>query len=95
MAQPLFARPRSSKLMDAPFRPKPEDMAYLRRMGWTVLIAAVLLMAWRASELLLLAFGSVLGAVMFRSAARGLQSLGVRNWRAALALGITLRSAIC
>jgi predicted PurR-regulated permease PerM len=76
--------------MEAPFRPKPEDMAYLRRLGWTILIAAILLMAWRASDLLLLAFGSVLGAVMFRSAARGLQGLGLRNWHAALALGTLL-----
>lgn len=78
----------------APFRPHPEDHAYLRRLGWTVLVAAVLLMVWRASDLLLLAFGSVLGAVMFRSAARMLQGFGLANWRIALALGTLLVLAL-
>jgi len=76
--------------MHAPFRPKPEDIAYLRRLGWTVLVACVLLIIWRASDLLMLAFGSVLGAVMFRSAARLLQRIGLRNWRIALTLGTAL-----
>ena len=80
--------------MEAPFRPRPEDMSYLRRLGWTVLIAAILLMAWRASDLLLLAFGSVLGAVMFRSAARLVQRLGLKNWKAALAIGTTFVLAL-
>lgn len=77
-------------MVDAPFRPRPEDLSYLRRLGWTVLVASLLLMAWRASDLLLLAFGSLLGAVMFRSAARLMQKIGVRNWSAALVLGILL-----
>lgn len=77
-------------MMHAPFKPGPEDLTYLRRLGWTVLIAAILMMAWRASDLLLLAFGSLLGAVMFRSAARLIQRLGVRNWSVALGLGTLL-----
>ena len=81
-------------MIEAPFKPRPEDMAYLRRLGWTVLIASVLLMAWRASDLLLLGFGSVLGAVMFRSAARLIQRLGLRNWKAALGLGTLLVLAL-
>ncbi|MEW9856310.1 AI-2E family transporter [Novosphingobium sp. M1R2S20] len=80
--------------MEAPFRPRPEDIAYLRRLGWTILVAAVLLVIWRASELLLLAFGSVLGAVIFRSAAQLLRNLGVKNWRVALALGTLLVLAL-
>lgn len=44
--------------------------------------------------MLLLAFGSVLGAVMFRSAARMFQRLGLRNWRAALVLGTLLVLAL-
>lgn len=76
--------------MHAPFKPNPEDLTYLRRLGWTVVIGAILMMAWRASDLLLLAFGSLLGAVMFRSAARMIQQLGVRNWRIALGLGTLL-----
>ncbi|MGJ0238373.1 AI-2E family transporter [Novosphingobium fluoreni] len=76
--------------MHAPFKPNPEDLTYLRRLGWTVVIGAILMMAWRASDLLLLAFGSLLGAVMFRSAARMIQRLGVRNWRIALGLGTLL-----
>jgi len=80
--------------MRAPLRPGPEDLAYLRRLGWTVLVACVLLVIWRASDLLLLAFGSVLGAVMFRSAARSLQKLGLRNWSIALGLGTLLVLAL-
>ncbi|MBB4856953.1 putative PurR-regulated permease PerM [Novosphingobium chloroacetimidivorans] len=76
--------------MQAPFKPSPEDLTYLRRLGWTVLIAAILMMAWRASDLLLLAFGSLLGAVMFRSAARLMQRIGVRNWSVAMGLGTLL-----
>ena len=77
-------------MIEAPFKPGPPDLAYLRRLGWTVLVAAVLLMVWRASDLLLLAFGSMLGAVIFRSAARLMQRLGVRNWSVALGLGTLL-----
>lgn len=81
-------------MMHAPFKPGPEDLTFLRRLGWTVLIAAILMMAWRASDLLLLAFGSLLGAVMFRSAARLMQRLGVRRWNVALGLGTLLVLAI-
>jgi predicted PurR-regulated permease PerM len=76
--------------MKAPFKPRDEDLPYLRKVGWTILIAAALLIVWRASELMLLAFGSVLGAVMFRSAGRLIQGWGLRNWNLALALGIVL-----
>jgi predicted PurR-regulated permease PerM len=72
------------------FQPSPEDWPYLRRLGWTILAAALIVVLWRASNLLLLAFGSVLGAVMFRSAARMVQRLGLRNHKAALALGTLL-----
>jgi len=80
--------------MEAPFKPRPEDAAYLRKLGWTVLIAALLLIAWRGSDLLMLAFGSVLGAVMFRSAARLLQRIGIGNWRIALGLGTLMVLAL-
>jgi predicted PurR-regulated permease PerM len=73
--------------MAPPLKPRPEDIPYLRRLGWTVAIAAVLLVVWRAADLLLLGFGSIIGAVMFRSAARMVQRLGLRNHRVALALG--------
>ena len=76
--------------MRAPFLPPPEDLPYLRRIGYTIVIAAVLMVIWRASDLLMLAFGSVLGAVVFRSAARLLQHLGLTNRRASLALGVLL-----
>ena len=69
------------------FQPSPEDWPYLRRLGWTILAAAAIVMIWRASNMLLLAFGSVIGAVMFRSAARLVQRAGLRNHRAALILG--------
>jgi predicted PurR-regulated permease PerM len=76
------------------FQPSPEDWPYLRRLGWTILAAAVIVVLWRASNMLLLAFGSVLGAVMFRSAGRMIQRLGLRNWRAALVLGTLLVLAL-
>ena len=67
--------------------PPPEDRPYLRRLGYTIVVAAALVVVWRAGNLLLLAFGSVLGAVMFRSAARLIQRAGLRNWNIALGLG--------
>lgn len=76
--------------MGPPLKPRPEDIPYLRRLGWTVAVAAVLLVIWRAADMLLLAFGSVLGAVVFRSAARLFQKVGVSNWKASLALGTLL-----
>jgi hypothetical protein len=66
----------------------------LRRLGWTILAAAAIVVLWRASNMLLLAFGSVLGAVMFRSAGRMIQRLGLRNWRAALTFGTLLVLAL-
>ena len=69
------------------FQPSPEDWPYLRRLGWTILAAAAIVVVWRASNILLLAFGSVLGAVVFRSTARLIQRAGLRNHKAALALG--------
>lgn len=76
--------------MGPPLKPRPEDLPYLRRLGWTIAIAAALLVVWRAADLLLLAFGSVIGAVVFRSAARLFQRIGVRSWKVALPLGILL-----
>lgn len=76
------------------FQPSPEDWPYLRRLGWTILAAAVIVILWRASNMLMLAFGSVLGAVMFRSAARMLQRLGLRNHKVALVLGTLLVLAL-
>lgn len=80
--------------MGPPLKPRSEDIPYLRRLGWTVLVAAVLLIVWRASDLLLLAFGSVIGAVMFRSAGRLFERIGVRNRRLALVFGILLSLAL-
>lgn len=76
------------------FQPSPEDWPYLRRLGWTILAAAAIVVLWRAANLLLLAFGSVLGAVMFRSAARAIQRLGLRNHKAALVFGTLLVLAL-
>ncbi len=74
--------------MGPPLKPRPEDIPYLRRLGWTIAVAAVLLVVWRSADLLLLAFGSVIGAVMFRSAARLFQKIGIASWRIALPLGV-------
>ncbi len=76
--------------MGPPLKPRPEDIPYLRRLGWTVAVAAILLVVWRAADLLLLAFGSVIGAVMFRSAARLFERIGVSNRSASLTLGVLL-----
>jgi len=59
----------------------------LRRLGWTILAAAAIVVIWRASNMLLLAFGSVIGAIMFRSAGRAIERLGLRNHKIALGLG--------
>lgn len=71
-------------------KPRPEDIPFLRRLAWTIVVAAVLVVVWRAADLLLLGFGSILGAVVFRSAARLLQRLGIGNHRLALACGTLL-----
>ncbi len=76
------------------FQPSAEDWPYLRRLGWTILAAAAIVVIWRASDLLMLAFGSVLGAVMFRSAARMFESIGVRNRKVALGFGTLLVLAL-
>jgi predicted PurR-regulated permease PerM len=70
------------------FQPSPEDWPYLRRLGWTILAAAAIVIFWRATNLLLLAFGSVLGAIVIRSVAGRLQRVGIRNQTVALVLGI-------
>jgi predicted PurR-regulated permease PerM len=62
----------------------------LRRLGWTIVAAAAIVVLWRAADLLLLVFGSVLAAVMFRSAARLLRRAGLRNAHISLGLGILL-----
>lgn len=79
--------------MTAPFRPREEDGPYLRRLAYTLAIAAVLIVAWRAADLLLLVFGAVLAAVVFRSTGELLQKLGIRN--ADLALGIGILLCLC
>ena len=75
------------------FQPSPDDWPYLRRLGWTILAAAAIVIIWRASNMLLLAFGSVLGAVMFRSTGRMIQRV-VRNWNISLVLGTFLVVAL-
>lgn len=65
-------------------------MPFLRRLGWTILIVALLIVLWRAANLLLLVFGSVLGAVVFLSAGRAVKRLGVRSRRISLACGILI-----
>ena len=69
-------------------KPAAEDRPYLRKLAWTVVAAALIFVVWRASDLLLLAFGSILGAIMFRSTARLFTRIGVRNERIALVLGM-------
>lgn len=76
--------------MASPLKPRPEDIPFLRRLGWTIAIGAALLVVWRAADLLLLAFGSVLGAVMFRSAARLFRRIGIRHEQVSLGLGMVL-----
>jgi predicted PurR-regulated permease PerM len=76
------------------FQPSAEDWPYLRRLGWTILAAAAIVIVWRASNILLLAFGSVLGAVVLRSAARMVQRLGLKNHKAALTLGTLVVLAV-
>ena len=71
-------------------KPHAEDVPFLRKLAWTIAAACLLLVTWRAAHLLLLAFGSVLGAVAFRSAARLFRRLGVGNEKAALGLGVAL-----
>ena len=75
-------------------KPHPEDMPFLRKLAWTIALAVVLLIVWRAAHLLLLAFGSVLGAVMFRSAADLLRKLGIRSSALSLGLGMLLVLAV-
>ena len=76
------------------FKPLPEDVPFLRKLVWTIVALAVILVLWRASNLLMLAFGSVLGAVVFRTVARLFRRAGVRNPRIALALGIVFVLAL-
>lgn len=76
--------------MRAPFAPRPEDLPYLRRLAWTIVIGAVLLVVWRTAHLLLLVFGSVLGAVIFLALARLLRRAGLRHQRMSLAAAIAI-----
>lgn len=80
--------------MQPVFQPSPDDWPYLRKLAWTIVAAAALIVLWRAADLLMLAFGSVLGAVMFRSAARMFQHLGIRHEKISLALGTLLVLAL-
>ncbi len=61
---------------------------------WTIVAAAVLLVVWRAAHLLILAFGSVVGAVIFLSAAELFEKLGIRNDKVRLVLGTVLALAL-
>jgi predicted PurR-regulated permease PerM len=70
-----------------PFLPLPEDMPNLRRLAYTIAIAAVLMVIWRASDLLMLVFGSVLGAVVFRSTGQLIERRTRCNHKLALTLG--------
>ena len=83
-------RSAGNTLMRPPFMPPAEDFAYLRRLAYTIVILLALVVVWRASDLLMLAFGSVLGAVVFRSAMALLQRIGLTNRHLALAAGILL-----
>ena len=47
--------------------PDADDARFIRRTLILVVIAAVLLALWRASDLLILAFGSVLGATVIHA----------------------------
>lgn len=75
-------------------QPTPEDRNYLRRLGWTIVVAALLLIIWRSANLLMLAFGSVLGAVVFRTVAAMLHRAGVRSKSLAIATAIVLVLAV-
>nr|WP_276317280.1 AI-2E family transporter [Croceicoccus ponticola] len=66
----------------------------MRRLLYTLAIAAVLIVMWRAADLLLLAFGSILGAVAFRSAGDLFVRFGVRQRNLAMGLGIVLCLAV-
>lgn len=76
------------------FQPSPEDWPFLRRLLWGLLAIAVIVVLWRTTDLLLLAFGSVLGAVILRSAAQLFHRLGVRGDHLALAMGTALVLAL-
>ncbi|WP_239804967.1 AI-2E family transporter [Croceicoccus hydrothermalis] len=77
-------------MIRTPFAPRPEDMPFLRKIAWLVVISAALLIVWRAASLLILVFGSVLGAVVFHAAARLFRRIGIRGEGASLILGILL-----
>ena len=70
------------------FRPRPEDQAFLRRLAYLIAVAALLIVFWRAGHLLMLAFGSLLGAAAFRATASLYHRIGVRHRALALGLGI-------
>ncbi len=90
MDDPTDDRPALSRLA-----PDDADARFLRRAVLLVLLAAVVLAIWRASDLLILAFGSVLGATVIHA----LADLYARRFGAkpklALALGMaTVLAAI-
>lgn len=72
------------------FQPSPDDWPFLRRLAWVIVFAALLVVIWRAAELLILVFGSIIGATLFHSAARLFRRAGVGNGKLALGLGILL-----
>ncbi len=85
-----FAHPGGdAAVMNPIFRPRPEDHAFLRRLAYLIAVAALLVIFWRAGHLLMLAFGSILGAAAFRATASLYRRIGVRHRGLSLALGIT------
>lgn len=76
------------------FRPHSEDVPFLRRLAWAIAILALLIVVWRAAHLLLLAFGSVLVAVVFRTVARLLRRAGLPGERLSLGVATVLVLAV-
>jgi predicted PurR-regulated permease PerM len=67
-----------------------EDHPFLRRLGYIVLVAGLVLFLARAADLLLLAFGAVLGAVFLSAVADRLSARLHLPWGAGLAVAAFL-----
>lgn len=68
--------------------PDDADARFIRRVVILILIAAVAVVLYRAADILILAFGSVLGAIVIRSAADLYDRIPHIGKRSGLALGI-------
>ncbi|MBM6576252.1 AI-2E family transporter [Microvirga sp. SRT01] len=68
--------------------PDADDARFIRRTLILVVIAAVLLALWRASDLLILAFGSVLGATVIHALARMFRRRTGASAKLSLGLGM-------